>query len=82
MRAATIEVNKGAEPVNVLDGVLQRRLPAGEQREDEEQAGGKATHVPEILRCLDVPVMSPRCALATHLARATSPPNFVDSIRP
>ena len=36
MRVATVEMDEFAELVDVLDRVLQRRLPGGKQRDDEK----------------------------------------------
>ena len=36
VRMAAVEMDELAELVDVLDGVLQRRLPAGKQRDGEE----------------------------------------------
>ena len=38
MRMAVLEMDKLAELVDVLDRVLQRRLPAGQQRENEKKS--------------------------------------------
>jgi hypothetical protein len=38
MRVAAVEMHEFAELVDVLDRMLQRRLPAGEQRQDEKKS--------------------------------------------
>ena len=38
MRVAGVEMDELAELVHVLDRVLQRRLPAGKQREKEQKS--------------------------------------------
>lgn len=45
-RFAAGDVDQGAQLIDMLDRVLQRRLPAGEQRDDEKKprrAGAQVT---------------------------------------